>query len=55
MSVSPDWWSLAFWLILSFGCAALIGVALVGLSVHAVCALFPNDGSPSEHWPYDGE
>jgi hypothetical protein len=51
----PDGWSLVFWLILSFGCAALIAIALVGLSVHAVCAMFPNDPLPSEHWPYDGE
>jgi hypothetical protein len=55
MFALPDGWSLVFWLILSFGCAALIAIALVGLSIHAVCAMFPNDPSPSEHWPYDGE
>ena len=55
MFALPDGWSLAFWLILSFGCAALIGLALVGLSVRAVFAMFPNDRPPLEHWPYDGE
>jgi|GEM_PF-7001413 len=55
MFALPDGWSLVSWLILSFGCAALIAIALVGLSVHAVCALFLNDSSSSEHWPYDGE
>jgi len=55
MFASPDGWSFAFWLILSFGCAALIGLALVGLSVRAVCSMFPSDPTPSEHWPYDGE